>query len=64
MPTNQPISDHEVRERLAAAERALGDEPCETEVGRNALDAARKALRLLSAGVLKSGLDKDPKNGR
>lgn len=46
------LSDNEVGDRLHAAKEAIGDARGQTVRGDTALDAARKALSLLSLGLL------------
>jgi hypothetical protein len=40
-------------DRLFAAREALGDEPAETVEGNTALEAARKALALFNAAMIR-----------
>jgi hypothetical protein len=53
MPS-RPLSDNEAHDRLTAAREALGNEPGQTAAGDTALEAARKALRLLAIALLAS----------
>jgi hypothetical protein len=47
------LSDIEVHDRLYAARNALGDEAAETVEGNTAIEAARKALALFNAAMMK-----------
>jgi len=47
------LSDIDVHDRLHAAREALGDEPAETVEGNTAIEAARKALALFNAAMIK-----------
>lgn len=47
-----PLSDNEIDDRLKAARDVLGEAPGQTVEGHTALSAARKALHLLSLGLI------------
>jgi hypothetical protein len=49
------ISDIEAGDRLAAARDVLGHERGATTAGNTALEAARKALSLISLGLIAAG---------
>lgn len=53
------ISDNEADDRLKRAMTVLGDEPGETVAANTALEAARKALRLISIALIASGVNRD-----
>jgi hypothetical protein len=52
----KPLSDNEVDDRLKAARELLGKDDGETVAGNTALNAARRALELISLGLIKAGL--------
>jgi hypothetical protein len=54
--TKLPLSDNASDDRLKAARAILGDEPGATIEADTALTAARKALELLSLGLIAAGL--------
>ena len=53
------LSDNEADDRLKRAMTVLGDEPGETVAANTALEAARKALRLISIALISSGVKRD-----
>ncbi len=58
-----PLTDNQAHDRLSAALEALGDEPGVTTRADTALSAARRALSMLSFGLLyasEKGLDEVP----
>jgi hypothetical protein len=54
--SKKPLSDNEIDDRLKAARAVLGEEHGATIPGETALKAARKALELLSLGLIAAGL--------
>ncbi len=52
MADDKPLSDNEADDRLKAAREALGDAPGATVAANTALEAARRALSLLSLGLI------------
>jgi hypothetical protein len=59
--SKKPLSDNEIDDRLKAARAVLGEEHAATVPGETALAAARKALELLSLGLIGAGLKRpDP----
>jgi hypothetical protein len=56
MADNRPLSDNEADDRLKAALNALGEAPGVTAAADTALAAARKALSLLSLGLIAAGV--------
>jgi hypothetical protein len=54
--SKKPLSDNEIDDRLKAARALLGEEHGATVAGETALKAARKALELLSLGLIAAGL--------
>jgi hypothetical protein len=56
MADNRPLSDNEADDRLKAALNALGEAPGVTVAGDTALAAARRALSLLSLGLIAAGV--------
>jgi hypothetical protein len=56
MADNRPLSDNEADDRLKAALNALGEAPGITAAADTALAAARKALSLLSLGLIAAGV--------
>lgn len=51
---SRPISDNEAHDRLGAALNALGTGTGETVAGHSALKTARRALSLISLGLIKA----------
>jgi hypothetical protein len=59
--SKKALSDNEIDNRLKAARAVLGEEDGATVPGETALAAARKALELLSIGLIAAGLKRpDP----
>ena len=54
--SKKTLSDNEIDDRLKAARAVLGEEHGATVPGETALAAARKALELLSLGLIAAGL--------
>ena len=61
MADNRPLSDNEADDRLKAALNALGEAPGVTVAADTALAAARKALSLLSLGLIAAGVRRELK---
>jgi len=61
MADNRPLSDNESEDRLKAALNALGEAPGVTVAADTALAAARKALSLLSLGLIAAGVKRELK---
>jgi hypothetical protein len=61
MADNRPLSDNEVDDRLKAALNALGEAPGVTVAADTALTAARKALSLISLGLIAAGVKRELK---
>ena len=61
MADNRPLSDNEADDRLKAALNALGEAPGVTVAADTALAAARKALSLLSLGLIAAGVKRELK---
>jgi hypothetical protein len=61
MADNRPLSDNEADDRLKAALSALGEAPGVTVAADTALTAARKALSLLSLGLIAVGVKRELK---
>ena len=61
MADNRPLSDNEADDRLKAALNALGEAPGVTVAADTALAAARKALSLLSLGLIAAGVQRELK---
>ena len=59
MADNRPLSDNEADDRLKAALNALGEAPGVTVAADTALAAARKALSLLSLGLIAAGVKRE-----
>jgi hypothetical protein len=59
MADNRPLSDNEADDRLKAALNALGEAPGVTVAADTALAAARKALSLLSLGLIAAGVRRE-----
>jgi hypothetical protein len=56
-PDNRPLSDNQADDRLKAALAALGSAPGKSVHSDTALKAARKALSLLSLGLIGASLN-------
>ena len=54
--SDKPLTDNQVDDLLKAAREILGHGRGETVAGNTALGAARKALALLSHGLIAAGL--------
>ena len=61
MADNRPLSDNEADDRLKAALNALGEAPGVTVAADTALAAARKALSLISLGLIAAGVQRELK---
>ena len=61
MVHNRPLSDNEADDRLKAALNALGEARGVTVAADTALTAARKALSLLSLGLIAAGVKRELK---
>jgi hypothetical protein len=61
MADNRPLSDNEADDRLKAALNALGEAPGVTVAADTALTAARKALSLISLGLIAAGVKRELK---
>jgi hypothetical protein len=61
MADNRPLSDNEADDRLKAALNALGEAPGVTVAADTALAAARKALSLLSLGLIAASVRRELK---
>jgi hypothetical protein len=61
MADNRPLSDNEADDRLKAALHALGEARGVTVAADTALAAARKALSLLSLGLIAAGVKRELK---
>ena len=61
MTDNRPLSENEADDRLKAALNALGEAPGVTVAADTALAAARKALSLLSLGLIAAGVQRELK---
>jgi hypothetical protein len=59
MADNRPLSENEADDRLKAALDALGEAPGATVVADTALTAARRALSLLSIGLIVAGVKRE-----
>jgi hypothetical protein len=59
MADNRPLTDNEADDRLKAALNALGEAPGITVAADTALAAARKALSLLSLGLIAAGVKRE-----
>jgi hypothetical protein len=59
MADNRPLSENEADDRLKAALNALGEAPGVTVAADTALRAARRALSLLSIGLIAAGVKRD-----
>jgi hypothetical protein len=59
MADNRPLSDNEADDRLKAALKALGEAPGVTVAAETALAAARKALFVLSLGLIAAGVKRE-----
>lgn len=60
---SEKLSDNQVHDALHAAIEALGERDATTVRGRTALEAARKALRLLQAGLVFAMVREEEKEG-
>ena len=54
MPDDLPLEDDQVHDRLVAAADALGRAPGRTRRGDTAINAARRAMRLLQFALVKA----------
>jgi hypothetical protein len=61
MADTRPLSDNEADDRLKAALNALGEARGATVAADTALTAARKALSLLSLGLIAAGVKRELK---
>ena len=59
MTDNRPLSENEADDRLKAALNALGEARGVTVIADTALTAARKALSLLSLGLIAAGVKRE-----
>ena len=59
MRDNKPLSDNEADDRLKAALAALGEAPGASTIADAALETARRALSLLSIGLIAASAKKD-----
>jgi hypothetical protein len=59
MADNRPLSENEADDRLKAALNALGEAPGLTVAADTALRAARRALSLLSIGLISAGVKRE-----
>jgi hypothetical protein len=59
MADNRPLSENEADDRLKAALNALGEAPGVTVAADTALRAARRALSLLSIGLIAAGVKRE-----
>jgi hypothetical protein len=59
MPDEKPLSDTQAGDRIQAALAVLGTAPGRTTAADTALEAARRALRLLSFGLIAAGEKRD-----
>jgi hypothetical protein len=64
MTDNRPLSDNEADDRLKAALDALGEAPGLTVAADTALAAARRALSLISLGLIAAGVKRELKATR
>jgi hypothetical protein len=62
MADNRPLSENEADDRLKAALDALGQAPGITVAADTALIAARRALSLLSLGLIAAGVKRELAN--
>jgi len=60
MADNRPLSENEADDRLKAALNALGEAPGITVAADTALTAARRALSLISLGLIAAGVKREP----
>jgi len=60
MADNRPLSENEADDRLKAALNALGEAPGITVAAETALAAARRALWLISLGLISAGVKREP----
>jgi hypothetical protein len=61
MTDNRPLSENEADDRLKAALNALGEAPGLSVAADTALAAARKALSLISLGLIAAGVKRELK---
>jgi hypothetical protein len=61
MTDNRPLSENEADDRLKAALSALGEAPGLTVAADTALAAARRALSLISLGLIAAGVKRELK---
>ncbi len=61
MTDNRPLSENEADDRLKAALNALGEAPGLSVAADTALAAARKALSLISLGLIAAGVQRELK---
>jgi hypothetical protein len=59
MADNRPLSENEADDRLKAALNALGEAPRVTVAADTALNAARRALSLISLGLIPTGVKRE-----
>jgi hypothetical protein len=59
MADNRPLSQNEADDRLKAALNALGEAPGVTVAADTALTAARRALSLISMGLIAAGVKRE-----
>jgi hypothetical protein len=57
--SDEPLSDNEADDLLKAARDALGDRPGASVAANTALATARRALTLLSLGLINSGINSE-----
>ena len=62
MADDKPLSDNDADDRLKAALQALGTAPGSTVAGDTALQAARRALSILSWSLLTSSVRREACN--
>lgn len=60
-PMPDRLSDNDVHERLTAAREALGEDEADTVRGNTAISAARRALVILTFGLVKAMDDESDK---
>jgi len=56
---DKPLSENEADDRLKAAQEVLGKAPGGTVAADTALSAARRALHLISLGLIAAGVKRD-----
>ena len=59
MADHRPLSENEADDRLKAALNALGEAPGVTVAADTALTAARRALSLISLGLIAAGVKRE-----